>query len=207
MKTLQNLKDTALKNRSSYNVLRLASNVADTETITIGGEVYEIDTAADPGAITAGRIRVNCNAGVTPAVASVEIVKTINNNSKQRLIATRISDNELLLECLDGTPFPCAETLAGLNNQWAAADMWAGSPIETPRQRDVQTRAITATEVALTNVRFVFPFTVNHFIAACRTTAGVAKAIDGAQTKTGRRVDIAIGTLIAGDILSVVASS
>jgi len=34
------------------NVLRLASNVADGETITIGADVYEIDTAA-PGAVTA----------------------------------------------------------------------------------------------------------------------------------------------------------
>ena len=50
MKTLSNVK-AASRGRRAINVLRLASNVADAETITIGSEVYEIDTAAAPGAM------------------------------------------------------------------------------------------------------------------------------------------------------------
>src|ERR1041385_3024534 len=81
MRTLKDIKD-ALRGRRAVNVLRLASNVAEAATITSGGEVYEIDTAADPGAITAGNIRVNCNGGVTPTIASAAIVAAINANTR-----------------------------------------------------------------------------------------------------------------------------
>ena len=81
MRTIKDVRDN-LRPRRAMNVLRLASNVADAETITLGTEVYEIDTAAAPGAITAGNIRVDCNAGVTPAIAAPSIVAAINANTK-----------------------------------------------------------------------------------------------------------------------------
>src|SRR4051812_50124512 len=86
MRTIKDVRDN-LRPRRAMNVLRLASNVADGETITIGTEVYEIDTAAAPGAVTAGNIRVDCNAGVSPAVASAAIVAAINANTKYGLTA------------------------------------------------------------------------------------------------------------------------
>src|SRR6476469_2980660 len=96
MRTIKDVKDN-LRPRRAVNVLRLAANVADAETITIGSEVYEIDTAADPGAITAGRIRVNCFAGVTPTIASAAIVAAINANTLLGLTAVAISVNEILV--------------------------------------------------------------------------------------------------------------
>jgi hypothetical protein len=94
MRTIKDVRDN-LRPRRAMNVLRLASNVADAETITIGTEVYEIDTAVAPGVITAGNIRVDCNAGVTPAVAAPAIVAAINANTKLGLTALAISVNEI----------------------------------------------------------------------------------------------------------------
>src|SRR5438552_18589953 len=128
MRTLKDVKDN-LKPRRAMNVLRLASNVADAETITIGSEVYEIDTAAAPGAITAGNIRVDCNAGVTPTTASAAIVAAINANTKLGLTAVAISVNEVLVYTNAETSalaLPCSETLAGANNAWNATACYGG---------------------------------------------------------------------------------
>src|SRR5437867_7796982 len=128
MKTISNVK-AASRGRRAINVLRLASNVADAETITIGSEVYEIDTAAAPGAVTAGNIRVDCNAGVTPTIASASIVAAINANTRLGLTAVAISVNEVLVFTNnDNAPIalPCAETLAGANNAWAVAAFYGG---------------------------------------------------------------------------------
>src|SRR5213592_1491948 len=115
MRTIKDVRDN-LRPRRAMNVLRLASNVADGETITIGSEVYEIDTAAAPGAITAGNVRVDCNAGVSPTIASAAIVASINANTKLGLTAVAISVNEILVYTNnENAPLgvACAETLAG----------------------------------------------------------------------------------------------
>src|SRR2546422_9231541 len=128
MKTLSSVK-AASRGRRAINVLRLASNVADAETITIGSELYEIDTAAAPGAITAGNIRVDCNAGVTPTTASAAIVAAINANTKLGLTAVAISVNEVLVYTNAETSalaLPCSETLAGANNAWNATGFYGG---------------------------------------------------------------------------------
>ncbi len=52
----------------AVNVLRVASAVADTETITIGSDVYEVDVG---DGITAGRILVDLSAGGTKAVGTL----------------------------------------------------------------------------------------------------------------------------------------
>lgn len=209
MKTLSNVKNQLAANRPSVNILRLASNVADTETITIGGEVYEFDTAAAPGAITAGRIRVDVNAGVTPTIASAALVAAINTNNKQRLRATAISVNEVAVECLDGTALPCAETLAGANNAWEAAAMYGGTSADSFRGVAMASKAASAQDVALTALRFFFPFTVVSAIVVVRTAAGVQDtAPDGAVTISGNRVSVAVGTTIAAtDVVTVLASA
>lgn len=48
----------------AVNHLRVASAVVDAETVTIGADVYEVDTR-DVAHITAGRIRLNLSAGST----------------------------------------------------------------------------------------------------------------------------------------------
>src|SRR6185295_12193417 len=159
MRTIKDIKDN-LRPRRAVNVLRLASNVADGETITIGSEVYEIDTAAAPGAITAGNIRVDCNAGVTPTIASAAIVAAINANTKLGLTAVAISVNEVLVftnSDSSAIALPCAETLAGANNAWAVAAFYGGDASGVRGLRAAQ-RVPNAQEVAIGNMHFVFPF-------------------------------------------------
>jgi len=212
MKTLSNLK-TAARGRCAVNVLRLASNVADAETITIGSDVYEIDTAADPGAITAGRIRVNCSAGITPTVASAAIVAAINASNQYKLTAVAISVNEVLIFTQTGDSssltLACSETLGGANNAWMGAAMCCGQV--SPESVAMGQRVPTAQEVAIGNMHWVFPFTLGSAIAIVRVTAtGVVKAWDGATTISGRRVtlDNAGSTdWAATDTVTVVASS
>lgn len=210
-KTLSKLK-AAYKAGPMINVLRLASNVADAETFTIGSRVYEIDTAAQ-STITAGNIRVNCNAGVTPTLASAAIVLAINNNADSEVVAAAISVNEILIWSKDGkgSPLACTETLAGANNGWAAAAMFAsGSTTNNPGMA-MAARVPTAVEVAVGNIHFRFPFAPVSAMAAVRVTAtGVLKAHDGALTISGNRVTLDnAGTTdwAATDTVTVIASA
>lgn len=54
----------ASKGRKATGQLRVAAAVIDTETVTIGADVYEVDTR-DVSHVTAGRIRLNLSAGST----------------------------------------------------------------------------------------------------------------------------------------------
>jgi len=208
-RTLKDIKD-ALRGRRAINVLRLASNVADGETITIGSEVYEIDTAADPGAITAGRIRVNCNAGVTPTIASAAIVAAINANTALGLTAVAISVNEILVftnRDESALALPCAETLAGANNQWAAAAFYGGQAAK-PQGLSLAQRNPNATEVAIGNMHFMFPFPVGAAMVQVRSSTGAAKAWDGVLTINGSRVtldNVGVTDWAATDTVAVLA--
>ncbi len=193
------------------NVLRLASNVADGETITIGRDVYEIDSAADPGIITAGSIRVNCSAGVTPAIASAAIVAAINAFNQHNLFAVAISNNEILVHTNSGSSplgLPCSETLAGTNNLWAAANMYGGRSAGF-RDSEVASRALIAQEVTLGNAHFIFPFPILGAMIQLRSTTGVAKAWGGAVSISGSRVTLTNNgstDFIASDTATVHAS-
>src|SRR5689334_13070943 len=127
MKTISSVK-LVEAGRRFCNVLRLASNVADAETVTIGNEVYEIDT--DPATVVTGNILVNCSGGVTPILVGASLVATINANTQQGIVAKAISANEILIATkigVAGRALACSETLAGANNAWAAALMYGGS--------------------------------------------------------------------------------
>lgn len=193
MKTISQTKAGRL-GRCAVNVLRLASNVADAETITIGVDVYEIDTAAAPGAITSGNIRVDCSAGVTPTIASAAIVAAINASNHHNLKAVAISVNEILIYTTSGDSsaltLACTETLAGANNAWMAATMTDGQ-VSTTNFLAMGKRVPTAQEVTIGNMHFVFPWTVGSAMAVVRVTAtGVEKAWDGAMTISGQRVTL-----------------
>ena len=181
--------------RQAINVLRVASTVADGETITIGTVVFEVDTAADPGAITAGRVRVNCSAAVTAAEFTTQFAAAVNNANLTSLKvgATKISNSEVLVFSLvkNADVRACTETLAGTNNAWAAATLFGGSSLnDLERKVSILARAATATEAALETMHFVAPFAPAAVQVSVRTAAGVAKAWDGAVVVTGSRVDL-----------------
>jgi hypothetical protein len=191
MKNLTSLK-TAAARQPFINVLRLAANVADAETVTIGDQVYEFDTAASP-TITAGNIRVDVNAAQTPTAASAALVLAINNNAQSTVTAVAISVNEILIWSKDGlgAALTCAETLAGSNNAWSAAAMYAATTNTDFRGMAMGARVPTATEVALGNLHFRFSFAVAAALVAVRVTStGVVKAWDGAMTISGNRVTL-----------------
>ncbi len=205
MKTIS-LDKAAHVGRRYSNVLRLASNVADAETLTIGNEVYEIDNNA---AVTAGNILVDCSGGLTPTLAGAALVATINARTQQGITAKAISVNEILIVTrigIAGRALACSETLAGANNAWAAGAMYGGSDIYKGVQ--LQARAVNANEVALAAMRFAFPFNPLAALVQVRTAAGASKAWGGTTTLTGDRVDLAnTGStdLAATDVVTVFA--
>ena len=72
------------RKRVAQNILRLGANVADAETITIGRDVFELDTNSTS---TAGNIAVNVNGNLTPTLAGPLIVAAINTYNTQKLVA------------------------------------------------------------------------------------------------------------------------
>lgn len=182
----------AAQRQPFMNILRLASNVADGETVTIGGQVYEMDSASTP-TITAGNIRVDVNSALTPTVASASLVLAINNNAQSTVVAVAISVNEILIWSKDGqgAALACTETLAGSNNAWAAAAMFAATTNTDNRGMAMGARVPTAVEVALGNMHFRYTFAVASAIAVVRVTStGALKAHDGALTISGNRVTL-----------------
>src|SRR5512136_281077 len=121
MRTINEVKNSTRRGRPAVNVLRIAANVADGETVTIGNDVFEFDSNST---YTAGRIQVAI-AGLTPTLATPALVAAINNNSTHRLLAIQISVNEVLVVTRDDAgcvgALACSETMAGANNQWANA--------------------------------------------------------------------------------------
>ena len=210
MKTLSFCKAANVGRRYS-NVLRIASNVADGETVTIGNEVYEIDTAADPGSLgVVGDFRVNCSSGVTPAIAGTALCAAINNASQQGIVAKVINVGEVIIATrigVAGRALACAKTLAGASNGWAAAVMYGGS--DPFKGEQVQSRAANANEVALLAMRFVFPFNPVSALVVVRTATGAPKAWGGNTVLTADRVDV-VNTgatdIAATDVVTVLAS-
>lgn len=213
------LEDLAARNkldgRPAINTLRVATDVADTETITIGTTVFEVDTAASPGAITAGRVRVDCSAAVTPTAFTTAFEAAVNaaNLVALKFRATRISASEVLIvntrNGVDATA--CTETLAGANNVWAAAAAFGGRADSTVlRGVMIVSRAATATEVALGTMHFVLPYTPTAIAVQVRTAAGVAVAHNGGANATGNRVTVdntGATDFAATDVVTVIATN
>lgn len=167
------------------NVLRIAANVADAETVTIDGTVYEFDRAAN--GVTAGRTAVTGHSDDTPANASTALAAQINASQGGRGIhAVRVSANEILI--YSKRAIACAETLGGTNNAFAAATSYGGKDQAVNLVSMVQ-RTPTAVEIALDSLKAVFPFTVTSVLVRV-TTSGVNKAWDGAATFSGNTVTV-----------------
>ena len=83
------LEDVAAIDKPAYatGTLTFTGNVSDTETVTIGGIVYEFDTE---GNTTAGNVPVNVS-DVLPAIATVNLTAAINGNATSSAILTASS--------------------------------------------------------------------------------------------------------------------
>jgi len=179
--------------QKAINVYRLASNVADAETITIGADVYEFKTSGNP---VAGHIKVDASGGVTPTLMSTALAAAINASATEKVTAVRVSANEILIISTNpgAITIACASTLAGANNAWAAANMYGGRAAGT-RKESLQTRVPNATEVALATMHFEFDFTPSTVIVRVGPTAtpGVVTAFDGTVTISSGHVTLVDG--------------
>lgn len=178
--------------QKAVNVYRLASNVADAETITIGADVYEFKTSGSAGA---GHIKVDASGGVTPTLMSTALVAAIIASATEKVTAVRISANEILLIATNpgAVTIACTSTLAGANNAWAAAAMYGGRAGGI-RKFSVQKRVPTAAEVALGNMHFAFDFVPAVAICFVTVTAtpDLAVAHDGGVTidNTNKKITV-----------------
>jgi hypothetical protein len=167
--------------RKHINVLRLASDVADGETVTIGDFVFEFDDDQD----FAADFPVDVSGGVTPAVAGEALADAINEAAAGVLIATVISANEILIEnALSSSPqaIACSTDMQGANNGWSHTEMYGGRAPAVRKQSAVS-RVPTAQEVALGKLHLVFDFVPTVVFVEVRVTAtGVIKAWDGGLT-------------------------
>ena len=207
MRTIQDVKRTSWRGRPALNVLRLASNVADAETITIGGVVFEFDNNAT---YTAGRIPIPVTT-LTPTAVMPLLVSAINANTPY--LALAISVNELLLVGKDESApigaVPCTETMAGANNAWSAATMNAGAAGGAVAMQ-LQQRAAVAQDVSLDHLLFYFPFTVAAVQVQVRTAGGALKTWNGNVTFNGNVVTVDNSSTTdwaATDVIAVLASS
>jgi hypothetical protein len=176
--------------RKAVGVLRVAADVADTQTVTIGSDVYEFDRAAN--GVTAGRIAVTGHADDTPANATNALITAINTYGTEPITAIDISDNEILLvaDNVGAVTTALAETLAGANNVFSAAAMAGGADAAVKRVATA-VRVPTATEVALGNLHVALPFTPTVAQVVVRVTAtGALTAWDGDIHLATNRVTI-----------------
>lgn len=134
-------------------------------------------------------------------------------NTLAGLKAFRISANEVLVVDLtrDGPSVACSETLTGTNNAWASATSYAGEgyPNDFPAVSQIS-RVPNATEIALETMHFFFNFVPASFIVQVRTSAGVAKAWDGAAVLTSNRLTLTSSgstDIASGDVVTVHASA
>ncbi len=171
----------------AVGIIRIASNVADTETVTIGADVYEFDSDADPGTITEGRIRVSVVADLTPATATDALVAAINASGTEAITAIDVSANEILL-CgsevgIDTTAI--ATTMGGVNNAVDTAAMRVGVASGAKNLVYVN-RVPNAAEVALDHLHIPVDFVPTFVMIQVVTTAtGIPVAWNGGYSITG----------------------
>jgi hypothetical protein len=225
MKNLSALK-AASAGRRLMGLLRIVSNVADGEVVTIGSESYEFDTSAAPGAVTAGRIRVDVSGGVTPGNALTALTSAINASTALGIVAKKISGSEATIATsVSGAtlgcagPIPLTTTMAGSNNGWAWPHMeglgGVPIPVNGPLAIQMQQRCVSAVEAAIGTMRFYFPFKVQSAIVQIADDSNMSclLAFTGYITPSGSdfgRVDVVnsgAGTFASNDMVTIFASA
>jgi TP901-1 family phage major tail protein len=66
---------------AASGVFTLTGDAGNAETVTIGTRVYEFDTAAPPGSVVAGNVRVDVSGGAGLAAAATALIAAINGDS------------------------------------------------------------------------------------------------------------------------------
>lgn len=165
----------------AVGLIRVAADVADTETVTIGSDVYEFDRAAN--GVTAGRIAVVGHADDTPANATNALISTINARGSEPITAIDHDANTIILvaDAVGVVTDALAEALAGANNTIDPA--MAGGAAAGSLRAVITKRVPTTVEVALGLLVVACPFTPRLVQIQVQTTStGALVAWDGGWT-------------------------
>lgn len=164
----------------AVNVLHVAANVADGETVTIGSEVYEFDVSGN--GVSTGNIAVT-PADATPANATDALIVAITSNTSYPIKALDVDDNTVAIVSKTAIPLQlaCAETLAGAGNAWERTQLAPGGYSSV--KFAYAERVPTSEEVSAGKITFAFDFKPVKVDVAVRSTAnGSAVAWDGATS-------------------------
>jgi len=160
--------------------IRIAANVADTETVTLGADVYEFDRAAD--GVVAGNIAVTSHSDDTPAQATDALIAAINTRDNVVTAIDIDANTILVITKIAGTlAVAMSDTMAGGGNDVDDTATARGSHSTIAKMAHVAVTP-TAEEVTEGVVRVVFDFVPANVVVAVRDTTGVVKAWDGVVT-------------------------
>jgi len=76
--------------------LAFTGGTLDTELVTLGSRVYEFDTAAAPGAVTAGNVRVDVSGGATATQSAVALLAAVNGDADREVDAVIMSNGDVV---------------------------------------------------------------------------------------------------------------
>lgn len=155
---------------SNVNVLNLSGNVADGETVTIGGKVYEFDPSAN--GVVAGHIAVS-SADATRATATPALVAAINANDTRITAVSLVSDAVVLIYEKEpaGNALTCSEAMT--NGAWTANTMYGGLAVAV-NPIVFAARVPKTGEVTAGKMHFVFDRPPTAVVALEIPTAGGA---------------------------------
>lgn len=202
---------------ANASVTAAAASTADvTLTAKVKGTVGNSIAISESGTgfSFAGAATVLASGADTSAADFTTLFTAAVNASASKLFAVRVSANEVLVvdvdRALPGSK-ACSETLTGSNNAWAAVASYGGEgyPETIPAITQIS-RVPNAQEITLETMHFFFSFVPASFLVQVRTSAGVAKAWDGAAVVTNNRLTLTSSgstDIASGDIVTVQASA
>lgn len=204
------------------NRLNMATVPANTETVTIGANIYEFRTSTPPAGGTAGRIWVYEGGGVV-ATARANLVNAINNVVDAPNITYNGTVTNPLVAAVSGadvtvissaavgsatvaastSALACTDGLGAVLDVWDQATMYGGKA-ENTRSAAVSGVAIVGQMVTQGSVAFPFPFVPTRAIVVDR-----ARPHTEVVTIAGQSVSVTIGggaaPIAAGDTIDVLA--
>lgn len=184
------------------NLLTIAADVAEGETFTIGGDVFEFRTDDTP---TGTNKLVDVSGGLTSATALPAAAAAITLTGCTAIV---VGANVVVIDDTPGRSLACSETMAGSGNVWAAAATYGHAVADLGAVLVQQARAATAAEGTAGLMAFGFNGAVQSAAVSVRTAAGVALRYDGKLVISGRIVTLdASGTtdLAATDVVTITA--
>ncbi len=143
-------------------------------------DIYKGDGLAGGSTVAVGLVTT-----LTPTAFTAALVADINAMGTEKVTATLVGVNEILLvhDLVGAYGIATTENLAGANNLWSAATMYGGRA-RSVRYLSICQRVPTATEDAFDEMYFKFGFTptlVQVFVTVT-ATPGLAVAWDGGIT-------------------------